>query len=314
MYDNLNEIVASYIYQYYDSTSALPQELLIPYLEDYEIIKELLNLRINIPIKCIKKKLVDLANQNAKESLEHALNLKKLKLSKTKEPLIELSNLIGIEYPRKVELFDNSNIQGSSAVSAMVCYVDGMPSRKDYRKYKIKTVDGADDYHTMIEVLTRRYKRLKEENLSYPNLIIVDGGKIQVKAAIKVLKDLQINTIDVIGLQKDDNHRTDCIVTSKLEEIKVDKKSNIFLLLEAMQEEVHRFAITFFKQTHSKNTLSSILDDIKGIGKTRKKILQEFFKNTIEMINAPIEKYLSLGFPKDVAINFIETLKSRDQS
>ena len=314
VYDNLNEIIVSYIYQFYDSTASLPYELLIPYLEDYSIITDLLNLRINIPVKGIKKKLVDLACGNAKESLEHALNLKKLKLSKTKEPLIELSNLIGIDYPKRIELFDNSNIQGASAVSAMVSYIDGVASRKDYRKYKVKTVEGADDYHTMIEVLTRRYKRLKEENLILPNLIIVDGGKIQVKAAVKVLKDLNINTINVIGLQKDDKHRTDSIVTSNLDEVKVDKKSNIFLLLESMQDEVHRFAITFFKQTHSKNTLASILDDIKGIGKIRKKILQENFKSITEMINAPIEKYLSLGFSKDVATNFIETLKSRDQS
>lgn len=315
VYDNLDEIIISYIYQFYDSSSnVIPNELLIPYLEDYSILTELLNLRVNIPVKGIKKKLVDLAKQNAQESLEHAINLKKLKLSKTKEPLIELSTILNIDYPKRIELFDNSNISGASAVSAMVSYIDGLPSRKDYRKYKVKTVEGADDYHTMIEVLTRRYKRLKEENLVLPNLLIVDGGKIQVKAAIAVLQSLNINNIDIIGLQKDDNHKTDSIITKDLNEIKVDKKSNIFLLLEAMQEEVHRFAITFFKQTHSKNTLSSILDDIKGIGKARKKILHENFNSITEMINAPLEKYQSLGFNKEVALNLIETLKSRDQS
>ena len=315
VYDNLDEIIISYIYQFYDSnTNVLPNELLIPYLEDYSILTELLNLRVNIPVKGIKKKLVDLARQNAKESLEHAVNLKKIKLSKTKEPLIELANILNIEYPKRIELFDNSNIQGASAVSAMVSYIDGIPSRKDYRKYKIKTIDGADDYHTMIEVLTRRYKRLKEENQLMPNLLIVDGGKLQVTAGTKVLNDLGINDIDIIGLQKDDNHKTDSIITKDLKEIKVDKKSNIFLLLEAMQEEVHRFAITFFKQTHSKNTLTSILDNIKGIGKARKKILHENFNTINEMINAPIEKYQSLGFSKEVALNLIETLKSRDQS
>lgn len=315
VYDNLDEIIISYIYQFYDSSSnVLPNELLIPYLEDYSILTELLNLKVNVPVKGIKKKLVDLARQNAKESLEHSLNLKKIKLSKTKEPLIELAQILNIDYPKRIELFDNSNIQGASAVSAMVSYVDGMPSRKDYRKYKIKTIEGADDYHTMIEVLTRRYKRLKEENLIMPNLLIVDGGKIQVTAATKVLDSLGIEDINVIGLQKDDNHKTDCIITKDLNEIKVDKKSNIFLLLESMQDEVHRFAITFFKQTHSKNTLTSILDDIKGIGKMRKKTLHENFNSINEMINAPIEKYLSLGFSKNVALNLIETLKSRDQS
>ena len=315
VYDNLDEIIISYIYQFYDSSSnVLPNELLIPYLEDYSILTELLNLKVNVPVKGIKKKLVDLARQNAKESLEHSLNLKKIKLSKTKEPLIELAQILNIDYPKRIELFDNSNIQGASAVSAMVAYVDGMPSRKDYRKYKIKTIEGADDYHTMIEVLTRRYKRLKEENLIMPNLLIVDGGKIQVTAATKVLNNLGIDNINIIGLQKDDNHKTDCIITKELNEIKVDKKSNIFLLLESMQDEVHRFAITFFKQTHSKNTLTSILDDIKGIGKMRKKTLHENFNSINEMINAPIEKYLSLGFSKNVALNLIETLKSRDQS
>ena len=315
VYDNLDEIIISYIYQFYDSSSnVLPNELLIPYLEDYSILTELLNLKVNVPVKGIKKKLVDLARQNAKESLEHSLNLKKIKLSKTKEPLIELAQILNIDYPKRIELFDNSNIQGASAVSAMVAYVDGMPSRKDYRKYKIKTIEGADDYHTMIEVLTRRYKRLKEENLIMPNLLIVDGGKIQVTAASKVLNNLGIDNINIIGLQKDDNHKTDCIITKDLNEIKVDKKSNIFLLLESMQDEVHRFAITFFKQTHSKNTLTSILDDIKGIGKMRKKTLHENFNSINEMINAPIEKYLSLGFSKNVALNLIETLKSRDQS
>lgn len=315
VYDNLDEIIISYIYQFYDSSSnVLPNELLIPYLEDYSILTELLNLKVNIPVKGIKKKLVDLARQNAKESLEHALNLKKIKLSKTKEPLIELAQMLNIDYPKRIELFDNSNIQGASAVSAMVAYIDGIPSRKDYRKYKIKTIEGADDYHTMIEVLIRRYKRLKEENLIMPNLLIVDGGKIQVTAASKVFDNLGIDNINIIGLQKDDNHKTDCIITKELKEIKVDKKSNIFLLLESMQDEVHRFAITFFKQTHSKNTLTSILDDIKGIGKMRKKILHENFNSINEMINAPIEKYLSLGFSKEVALNLIETLKSRDQS
>lgn len=311
VYDNLNDVLLSYIYQFYDSKSnTLPYELLIPYLDDYQIISEIFNLRINIPVKGVKKKLVDLANQNAKESHEHAKKLRKTKLSKTKEPLIELSNLININYPKVIELFDNSNIQGASAVSAMVTYIDGLPSKKDYRKYKVKTIKGADDYHTMIEVLTRRYKRLKEENeKKYPDLIIVDGGKIQVNAALKVLKELQISSISVIGLQKDDNHKTESIITTSLEEVKIDKKSNIYLLLESMQDEVHRFAITFFKSTHSKNTLTSVLDNIKGIGKKRKIILHNNFNSINEMINAPIEKYIALGFPKNIALNLIETLK-----
>lgn len=312
VYDNVNDVILAYLYQFYDQTNNVkPQELLIPYLDEYQMISDLFNLKINVPVKGIKKKLVDLACENAKESLEHNQNLKMLKLSKTKEPLIELAQMVDIEYPKVIELFDNSNISGASAVSAMVTYIDGIPSRKDYRKYKIKTVQGADDYHTMMEVLERRYTRVINDNLRMPNLIIVDGGEIQVKAALKVLEKLNISNLDVIGLQKDDHHKTEAIITKDLKLVPLDKKSNIFLLLEAMQDEVHRFAITFFKDTHSKNTLASILDNIEGIGKKRRQLLQQNFNNITEMINAPMGKYLSLGIPLAVATNLIETLKSR---
>ena len=195
----------------------------------------------------------------------------------------------------------------------MVTYIDGLPSPKDYRKYKVKTVDGADDYHTMQEVIERRYSRLQKEQGRLPNLIIVDGGKPQVRAAREILNKLGLN-INLIGLAKDDKHRTDMIITSKLEEVKLDKSSNTFLILTAMQDEVHRFAITYFKQTHSKNTFTSIFDDIKGIGKKRKLILMKEFDNLEELSHASVDKLKALGFPKELALEILEVVNSRDQS
>jgi excinuclease ABC subunit C len=193
----------------------------------------------------------------------------------------------------------------------MVTYIDGIKAPKDYRKYNVKTVVGADDYHTMQEVLTRRYTRVLKDNLRKPNLVIVDGGALQVKAAKAVFKELAITDIYIIGLEKDDRHRTRAIVTSDLVEIEIDKHSNLFLLLEAMQEEVHRFAITFFKETHTKNTFNSILDEIDGIGKRRKMTLLNVFNSEEEMASASVEKLMSLGLPKKVAEQLLDKLNNK---
>ena len=208
-----------------------------------------------------------------------------------------------------IEAFDNSNIQGTSAVSAMVKYIDGKPVPKEYRKYKIKTVTGPDDYHSMIEVIERRYKRLLIEKEKMPQLIIVDGGKTQIKAALLVLDKLGLrDEINVIGLLKDDRHKTRAIMNDKFDEIIIDKKSDLFLLLESMQDEVHRFAITFFKKTHSKNTFASILDEIEGLGERRKKVLMENFETIYDIKTTSIEKLKSLGIPKNVSENILNKL------
>lgn len=316
VYDDINDVLQYYIYHFYDNNT-LPKEILIPYFEGYKILEELLLTKIIMPIKGTKKQLVDLVCENAKNNLDNLQKMRLIKLSKTKEPLIELSELLNINYPRVIELFDNSNIQGASAVSGMVVYVDGVPSPKDYRKYKIKTVQGADDYHTMQEVIHRRYSRVLKDNLRKPNLIIVDGGKTQVSAALQILDKLQITDIDLIGLLKDDNHKTKGIIrynknTNIYDEYILDKKTNLYLLLEAMQEEVHRYAITFFKQTHGKKTIASSLDNIPGLGKQRKKKLLENFDTIDDIANASIEKLKSLGIPEKLAVTLKETLKNRD--
>lgn len=309
--DSVDDAVLSYIYQFYDSgLNILPKEIVIPYLEGYEIVEELLHTKFSIPVKGIKKQLLDNVMVNAKNNIDNLKKLRLLEMSKTIVPLEELSKLLDIEYPHIIELFDNSNIQGASAVSAMVRYIDGKAVPKEYRKYKVKTVSGPDDYHTMQEVIERRYKRLLLQEDNLPNLIIVDGGKTQIKAASIVFDKLGLSDkINLIGLLKDDRHKTRAVMDRNFEEIIIDKRSDLFLLLESMQDEVHRFAITFFKQTHSKNTVKSVLDDIEGIGPRRKKLLLENFETIDDIKNASVQKLKSLGFPQNVIDLLLEKLK-----
>lgn len=305
---DVEEILITYISQFYQNLDViLPKEIIIPYIENVEILEDLLKTKVIIPIKGIKKQLVDLANENAKMNLDNLQKERLLKMNKTKEPLIELSKMLNIEYPMVIEIFDNSNISGVDAVAGMVTYVDGVKSPKDYRKFKVKTIKQADDYHTMIEILKRRYKRVLDENLRKPNLIIVDGGVPQVKAAKQALSEIGAS-INIMGLAKDDHHRTRAIVTSDLVEINISKKSSLFLLLESMQDEVHRFAITYFRKTHTKSLFESKLDHINGIGKNRKKLLLDNFDSIDDIKNASNEKLKSLGFPKNVIDSLREEL------
>lgn len=306
----IDEAILSYIYQFYDDTNNLvPKEIIIPYLEEYQILSELLATKVIVPVKGIKKQLLNNVMENAKNNIDNLQKMRLIEIEKTKKPLEDLAKLLDINYPKVIELFDNSNIQGATPVSAMVRYVDGKPSYKDYRKYKVKTVKGPDDYHTMMEVIERRYKRLLAENANLPDMIIVDGGKTQVKAASIVLKKLNIeNEITLIGLLKDDHHRTRGMVDRNFNEIFIDKKSDLFLLLEAMQDEVHRFAITFFKTRHNKLSMTSILDEIPGIGKQRKKLLLETFGTVDEIKHTTVEKLKSLGMPGKLAKELLETL------
>ena len=281
----IDEAILSYIYQFYDDTNNLvPKEIIIPYLEEYQILSELLTTKVIVPVKGIKKQLLNNVMENAKNNIDNLQKMRLIEIEKTKKPLEDLAKLLDINYPKVIELFDNSNIQGATPVSAMVRYVDGKPSYKDYRKYKVKTVKGPDDYHTMMEVIERRYKRLLAENANLPDMIIVDGGKTQV------------------------NHRTRGMVDRNFNEIFIDKKSDLFLLLEAMQDEVHRFAITFFKTRHNKLSMTSILDEIPGIGKQRKKLLLETYGTVDEIKHTTVEKLKSLGMPGKLAKELLETL------
>lgn len=305
--DSVDEMLTSYILQFYQLPSnIIPDEILIPPLDTKDILEKALSAKIIVPIIGDKKKILDLANLNALNTLDTNNQIRLNKYKKTKEPLFDLAKILNIEYPKRIEIFDNSNISGSFAVSGMVVYVDGIPSKKDYRKFKIKTVVGADDFHTMIEVITRRYTRLKEENKAFPNLLILDGGAPQVKAAQTALEKIGVK-LNLMGLVKDDNHHTRAIVDNTLKEIQIEKSSPLFLLLEAMQDEVHRYAITFFRKTIAKSVTSSILDGIDGVGKMRKIKLLQSFDNIYDLLNASNEKIKALGIPKDV----IERIKNK---
>lgn len=269
---NAEDVFVEFIMQFYlINNNPLPREIIVPKLEDeslYELLNEEIGSKVFIPKQGRKAELLELVRVNASERLEQLEKSKETKYNRTTKAVIELGELLKIPTPHKMEAFDNSNIQGASPVSAMVSYVDGIPNKKEYRKYKVKTVVGADDFKTMHEVITRRYSRLKLEGKPYPDLIIIDGGKPQVTSAYSALNEVDVK-INVLGLIKDDNHKTDALLFND-EIIKIDKHSNLFLLLESIQDEVHRYAITFHRSLHSKNTLSSKLDAIKGIGKVKK--------------------------------------------
>lgn len=276
--DDAEEMFTNFIGQFYlILNNPIPKEILIQNVDISSIDESIAN-KIVIPKIGQKKEFVELVKENAKERIEILLKQEKTKYEKTMGAVIELGKLLDINTPITIEAFDNSNIQGASSVSAMVSYYEGLPNRKNYRKFKVKTVEGANDFQTMYEVITRRYGRLKEDSDKLPDLIIVDGGKPQVISATKALEDIGLQ-INVLGLGKDEKHRTSYLYY-KDQEIHIDKKGNLFFFLENLQDEVHRYAITFHHLIHTKNTLSSKLDSIKGIGKVKKKLILDILKES----------------------------------
>ena len=221
-----------------------------------------------IPKQGKKKELLDLLLVNIRKELNNEILKHERTYEMTVGATIELAKLLNIPSCNRIEAFDNSNIMGVSAVSAMVCYINGVKSPKDYRKYKVKTIIGANDTGTFKEIIGRRYKRLKEENGTMPDLLIIDGGKGQVHASLEALDEIDVK-LNVIGLVKDDFHRTDQILYND-ELIKIDKKGNLFKFLTNIQDEVHRYAISFHRETHTKKLIESKLDSIKGIGKVKR--------------------------------------------
>lgn len=266
--DSSEEMFVDFITQFYlIKNNPMPKQILIPNV-NIELLENPLKNKIFIPKKGKKKELVNLVTENALEKLEYLIKREEQKYNKTLGAVIKLGEILNIKTPSIIEAFDNSNIQGTSSVSGMVSYLDGQPNKKMYRKFKIKTVEGANDVATMEEVIRRRYSRLKDENQIMPDLVVVDGGKPQVDAAKRGLNKIGVN-IDILGLVKNENHKTEALLfNDKI--IKLDKRSNVFLFLESLQDEVHRYAITFHHQVHSKNTFTSSLDNIKGIGKVKK--------------------------------------------
>nr|WP_278780162.1 excinuclease ABC subunit UvrC [Catenibacterium mitsuokai] len=303
--EDFEEDLIRFLVTYYQ-THPEPYELLIPQDVDLELLSEILSCHVLQPQRGDKKSLVEMANKNAKEALEKKFLLKEKTDEKTILPIIELGKKLGIETPHTIELYDNSNIQGAYAVAGMVVYKDGVPSKKDYRKYKIKTVEGPDDYASMKEVIYRRYYRLLMEQKEMADLIIVDGGLGQIKVAKEVIDGLNL-PVHICGLSKDDKHSTAMLLDENGNQVPIDTKSPLFFLLTRMQDEVHRYAISFHRQVRSKSLFSSILDEVDGIGEARKKRLLNHFKSVKKMKEASLEE-LEAVIPKNTALKLYEVL------
>ncbi len=308
--DEVNDELNRYIVSFYEKGVLKPKEILVPSVVDSNIIESVIEVKVKAPQKGLKLKLVDMANENAKISLENEFEMIKRDEKKTSGANDKLAQLLNINPLDRIEIFDNSNLFGSFNVSGMVVFIDGRPNKNEYRKFKIM-VDKNDDYGTMKEVIYRRYFRVLRDNLTMPDLIIVDGGIGQINIAKEVIDSLNLN-IPVVGLKKDNHHRTEALITSNNEEIKIEHNSDVFFYLERMQDEVHNFTINYHKQLRSKGAIESILDSIEGIGEKRKKELLKKYKSINKLKEVDIEELEEI-LPNNVALNLKEFLNSMNE-
>lgn len=311
VYNEPEEELLTFIGQFYHKANHLiPKEILLPEEVDSDLVTQLLNTKVLQPKRGKKKELVQLAKKNASIALEEKFSLIERDEERTIKAVENLGKAMGIYPPYRIEAFDNSNIQGTNPVSAMVVFIDGKPAKKEYRKYKIKTVQGPDDYETMREVVRRRYIRVLKENLPLPDLIIIDGGKGQIEAAKDVLENELNLHIPVAGLSKDEKHLTSSLLFGDpLQVVPLDKRSQEFYLLQRIQDEVHRFAITFHRQLRGKSLFQSVLDDIPGVGEKRKKLLLKHFGSVKRMKEASVEEFIEIGIPRNVSEAIYEKLQ-----
>ncbi len=306
--DELESVLTRYIAEFYSKDILTPYEILLPDGIDIEPLQNIIETNIKIPQKGTRKSLIEMANNNAKNALHEKFELIKRDEHKTIEANEELKNILNLEKLDRIELFDNAHLFGTFNVSGMVVFKNGVPSKNDYRKFKI-TQDKNDDYGTMREVLYRRYFRVLKDNLERPDLIIVDGGIGQINVALEIIDSLNMN-IPIVGLKKNDKHRTEALIKTKpIEEIKIDIKSNLFHYLERMQEEVHNYTINYHRELRSKGSLESILNNVEGIGEKRKQELLKKYKTITKLKQLPIEELESI-LPKNTAKNLKEFLDS----
>ncbi len=308
--DILDE-VNSYILKFYERHE-VPKELLVEKDLSAEIIGNILGTKVVAPEKGKKKNLLNMAKENAKITLEQEITIIKNDEKRSVLANDELRKLLNMEVLNRIDSFDNSNLFGTYAVSGMVVFKNGKPAKKEYRKYKV-SVDKNDDYNTMREVVYRRYYRCMVEQSEMPDLILVDGGVSQINACKSVLDELHLN-IKVCGLRKDDHHRTNELVDGDtLNTIEIPRMSDVFHYLTRIQDEVHRYTITYHKTLRDKGSIGSLLDNIDGIGSVRKKELIKKYGSVKKMGEASVEE-LSLIIPETVAINLKKYLESRDKS
>ncbi len=304
---DVEDDVEYYIAKFYQRNE-VPKEILIPDTLSLENLESVIDTTFVVPQKGVKKDLIKMAYDNAKLNLENKFEEIKKDDLRTSQANDELAKILGMESIYRIDVFDNSNLFGSFAVSGMVVFIDGKPAKKEYRKYKV-SVDVNDDYNTMKEILYRRYQRAMVEKTELPDLIIVDGGENQIRAAKDILESLKLN-INVVGLKKNDKHRTNDLISSSLNVINIDRMSNVFHYLTRMQDEVHRFTINYHRTLRSKGSISSILDDIDGIGSARKKQLIKKFGSVSRMREAKIDE-LSEILPYNIARELKEYLESK---
>ena len=300
------EEVTEYIIKFYDKSGVLPRELLLPEELNAELISKYFNIKTYTPQKGKIKKLLDLAKENAKEQLDLQEETLKKDDKERMNAIEELKELLHLNHVSRMESFDNSHLFGTFYVGGMVVFEDFLPLKNEYRKFKIST-DVKDDLSAMKEVLYRRYYKVLMENLQKPDLIVMDGGKLQISVAKEIVDSLGLN-IPIIGLVKDDNHRTSYIMNDKYEVLNVPKDSNLFLFFTRIQDEVHRYAITYHRNIKAKGMLASVLDVVPGIGEVRKKELLRTFGSLKKLKEASVED-LAKVVTKDVAEKLKEYLQ-----
>ncbi|WP_226656449.1 excinuclease ABC subunit UvrC [Pseudalkalibacillus hwajinpoensis] len=302
-YNDAEEDFLTYIGQFYlQQNHPKPKEVLLPQQVNAQMVEELLQIPVLQPKRGKKKELVELTMKNASIALNEKFSLIERDEKRTIDAVENLGDQLGIDAPLRIEAFDNSNIQGTNPVSAMVVFLDGKPKKNEYRKYKIKTVDGPNDVGSMKEVVRRRYSRMLKESGPLPDLIIIDGGIAQIQAAKDVLENELGLDIPVCSLTKDEKHKTShLLIGDPPQGVFLPRNSQEFYLLQRIQDEVHRFAITFHRQLRGKSMLKSSLDDIPGIGEKRKKKLLNHFGSIKKMKEASAEDLYNAGLPMNVA-------------
>lgn len=302
--DTAAEEMTSFILQFYNRrNNILPREILLPAGLPNKEISEILGIPVRTPERGEKRDLMEMAHENAQLSLNEKFRLLEMDQSKTTGAMKEITDALGLPAGHKIEAFDHSHIQGADPVSAMVVFVDGEPAKKLYRKYKLKTViDHADEAASTREVIRRRYSRLLKENKPMPDMIFMDGGQIQMDAVKDVLENELSLDIPVVGMVKNDKHQTaDLLFGDEDQHVNLDPRSQGFYLVQRIQDEVHRFAITFHRRVHTKHSLSSRLDEIKGVGpRTRTKLLKKY-GSIAKIAQAPVDEIHSLGINRTTA-------------
>ena len=307
--DEIENVTSSFVISFYDKNE-LPKEILVGENFNCNLLFSALNVKFIIPKKGLKKKLILMAKENAKVVLEEKFELIIRDERRTFEANETLGKLIGIPTLNRIEIFDNAHLFGTFTVSGMVVFTNGRPDKKEYRKYKINS-GSKDDYHTMQEVIYRRYYRVLHDKLQKPDLIIVDGGIIQINAAKEVLNSLYLD-IPVLGLKKNEKHSTTSLI-SQDKEYFIDKTSDVFHYLTRMQDEVHRYTISYHKDIRSKGSLSSVLDNVPGIGDKRKKMLLKKYKTISELKTLKLEELEGI-LPSNVAKELYDFLKSYEKN